>query len=419
MYTGPMYNPFEAFIGLRYVRAKRRNHFISFISLVSILGIAIGVLALITVLSVMNGFQKELTGRILAMASHATVVQDGDGITDWRATAAILQRQPGIVGVAPYFRAEGMLVHENKVHGTVLRGIVPGEEKTVSLVADKMVSGDFTGLRPGEFGMIIGAEAAARLRVQPDDTVTLVAPQAAQASAGILPRLKRFTITGIFTAGMHEFDSGLALVHLEDALLLFDRPGPSGLRLKTSDVMQAPRISREAMQDVAGDYDVIDWTRRHATFFRALKTEKRVMTVILALIIAVAAFNVIATLMMVVTDKQADIAVLRTLGADARSIMKIFVIQGTVIGLAGIILGVLGGVWLAENIDAITRSVEELLNVSLFSPDVYYISELPSDLRWRDVAVTGLLAFLFAVAGTIYPAWRAAQVQPATALRYE
>ena len=419
MYTGPMYNPFEAFIGLRYVRAKRRNHFISFISLVSILGIAIGVLALITVLSVMNGFQKELTGRILAMASHATVVQDGEGITDWQATAAILERQPGIVGVAPYFRAEGMLVHENKVHGTVLRGIVPGAEKTVSLVADKMVSGDFTGLRPGEFGMIIGAEAAARLRVQPGDTVTLVAPQAAQASAGILPRLKRFTITGIFTAGMHEFDSGLALVHLEDALLLFDRSGPSGLRLKTSDVMHAPRISREAMQDVPGDYDVIDWTRRHATFFRALKTEKRVMTVILALIIAVAAFNVIATLMMVVTDKQADIAVLRTLGADARSIMKIFVIQGTVIGLAGIILGVLGGVWLAENIDAITRSVEELLNVSLFSPDVYYISELPSDLRWRDVAVTGTLAFLFAVAGTIYPAWRAAQVQPATALRYE
>ena len=419
MYTGPMFNPFEAFIGLRYVRAKRRNHFISFISLVSILGIAIGVLALITVLSVMNGFQKELTGRILAMASHATVVQDGDGITDWQATAAILERQPGIVGVAPYFRAEGMLVHENKVHGTVLRGIVPGAEKTVSLVADKMVSGDFTGLRPGEFGMIIGAEAAARLRVQPGDTVTLVAPQAAQASAGILPRLKRFTITGIFTAGMHEFDSGLALVHLDDALLLFDRSGPSGLRLKTSDVMQAPRISREAMQDVPGDYDVIDWTRRHATFFRALKTEKRVMTVILALIIAVAAFNVIATLMMVVTDKQADIAVLRTLGADARSIMKIFVIQGTVIGLAGIILGVLGGVWLAENIDAITRSVEELLNVSLFSPDVYYISELPSDLRWRDVAVTGTLAFLFAVAGTIYPAWRAAQVQPATALRYE
>ena len=419
LYTGLMYNPFEVFIGLRYVRARRRNHFISFISLVSILGIAIGVLALITVLSVMNGFQKELTGRILAMASHATVLRDGAGIDNWRALAETLKRHAGIVGVAPYFRAEGMLVHENRVHGTVLRGIVPGEEKTVSLVADKMASGDFSGLRPGEFGIILGSEAATRLRVQPGDTVTLVAPQAAPASAGILPRLKRFTVTGIFTAGMHEFDSGLALVHLDDAMALFERPGPSGLRLKTSDVMQAPRISREAMQDVPGDYDIIDWTRRHATFFRALKTEKRVMTVILALIIAVAAFNVIATLMMVVTDKQSDIAVLRTLGADSGSIMKIFVIQGAVIGLSGIILGVLGGVWLAENIDAITRSVEELLNVSFFSPDVYYISELPSDLRWRDVAVTAALAFLFAVAGTIYPARRAAQVQPAAALRYE
>ena len=419
LYTGLMYNPFEAFIGLRYVRARRRNHFISFISLVSMLGIAIGVLALITVLSVMNGFQKELTGRILAMASHATVVQDGAAIDDWQTTAATLKRQAGIVGVAPYFRAEGMLVHEHRVHGTVLRGIVPEEEKTVSLVAEKMQSGKFSGLRPGAFGMIIGSETAGRLGVQPGDTITLVAPQATGVTAGILPRLKRFTIIGIFTAGMREFDSGLALIHLEDALLLFERSGPSGLRLKTSDVMQAPRISREAMQAIPGHYDIIDWTRRHATFFQALKTEKRVMTVILALIIAVAAFNVIATLMMVVTDKQADIAVLRTLGAGSGSVMKIFVIQGTVIGLSGIILGVLGGVWLADNINAIIKTIEELLNISFFSPDVYYISELPSDLRWQDVTVTAALAFLFAVVSTIYPAWRAARVQPATALRYE
>ena len=414
-----MYNPFEAFIGLRYVRARRRNHFISFISLISMLGIAIGVLALITVLSVMNGFQKELTGRILAMASHATVVQDNGAIDDWQEVAARLYRQPGIVGVAPYFRAEGMLVHEHRVHGVVLRGILPEQEKTVSLIAEKMQSGEFSGLQPGQFGMIIGSEAARSLGVMPGDTITLVAPQAVRASAGILPRLKRFTISGIFTAGMHEFDSSLALIHLDDALRLFDQAGPAGLRLKTSDVMQAPRISREAMQAVPGHYEVMDWTRRHATFFRALKTEKRVMTVILALIIAVAAFNVIATLMMVVTDKQADIAVLRTLGAGSNSIMKIFIIQGAVIGLAGIILGVLGGVWLADNINAIITAVEQFLNVRFLSPDVYYISELPSDLRWPDVIVTALLAFLFAVAGTIYPAWRAAQVQPATALRYE
>ena len=414
-----MYNPFEAFIGLRYVRARRRNHFISFVSLVSMLGIAIGVLALITVLSVMNGFQQELAGRILAMASHADVIHEDGVIEDWRAVAAILDREQGIVGTAPYFRAEGMLVHEHRVHGTVLRGIVPEQEKSVSLVAEKMQTGEFQGLKAGEFGMIIGSEAAKRLRVQPGDTITLVAPKVARASAGILPRLKRFTIIGTFTAGMHEFDSGLALVHLEDALLLFEQAGPSGLRLKTSDVLQAPRISREAVQALPGSYEVIDWTRRHATFFRALKTEKQVMTVILALIIAVAAFNVIATLMMVVTDKQTDIAVLRTLGADPASIMKIFIIQGAVIGLAGIVLGVLGGVWLAENINAIITAMEELLNVRFMSPDVYYISELPSDLRWQDVAASAALAFLLAVAGTIYPAWRAARVQPAMVLRYE
>ena len=414
-----MFNPFEAFIGLRYVRARRRSHFISFISLVSMLGIAVGVLALITVLSVMNGFQQELAGRILAMASHAEVIREDGAIGDWRAVAAILNREPGITGAAPYFRREGMLVHEHRVHGVALRGIDPEAETTVSLVAQKMESGELSGLEPGGFGMIIGSEAARKLKVAPGATITLVAPQAGAGAAGFLPRLKRFTVAGIFNAGMHEFDSGLALVHLEDALLLFDRPGPAGLRLKTADVMQAPRISREAMQAVPGQYEVIDWTRRHATFFRALKTEKRVMTLILLLIIAVAAFNVIASLMMVVTDKQADIAVLRTLGADSRSIMKIFIIQGAVIGLAGIILGVLGGVWLAENINAIISAVEEFLNVRLLSPDVYYISELPSDLRWQDVAASAALAFLLAVAGTIYPAWRAARVQPATVLRYE
>ena len=414
-----MFNPFEAFIGLRYVRARRRNHFISFISLVSMLGIAIGVLALITVLSVMNGFQQELTGRILAMASHADVLHEDGAIEDWRAAAAILNREQGIIGAAPYFRAEGMLVHEHRVHGAVLRGIDPEAERTVSLVAQKMESGEFAGLKAGEFGMIIGSEAARKLGVEPGGSITLVAPRAGAGAAGFLPRLKRFTITGIFSAGMHEFDSGLALVHLEDALALFDRAAPAGLRLNTADVMDAPRISREAVHALPGDYEVVDWTTRHAVFFRALKTEKRVMTAILLLIIAVAAFNVIATLMMVVTDKQADIAVLRTLGADSRNIMKIFIIQGTVIGVAGIILGVLGGVWLSENINAIITAVEEFLNIRFLSPDVYYISELPSDLHWQDVAVTAALAFLLAAAGTIYPAWRAARVQPATVLRYE
>ncbi len=414
-----MYNPFEAFVGLRYVRAKRRNHFISFISLVSMLGIAIGVLALITVLSVMNGFEKELTGRILAMASHATVVEDDAPVSDWQTVAMTLERQPGIVAVAPYFRAEGMLVHGKRVHGIVLRGILPEAEKKVSLIAEKMQSGRFAELKPGEFGMLIGAESARSLGILPGDSVTLVAPQVEGGGAGILPRLKRFTIVGIFTAGMHEFDSGLALIHMEDALMLFNKAGPSGLRLKTSDVMQAPGISREAMQALPGHYDVIDWTQRHASFFRALKTEKRVMFIILTLIIAVAAFNIIATLMMVVTDKQADIAVLRTLGASSNSIMKIFIIQGTVVGIAGIALGVLGGVWLAGNIESMVTTIEQFLRLKLLSPDVYYISELPSDLRWRDVVVTAAMAFLFTVFSAIYPAWRAAQAQPAEALRHE
>ena len=418
-----MYNPFEAFIGLRYVKARRRNHFISFISLISMLGIAIGILALITVLSVMNGFEKELTSRILGMASHATVVENDNSVSDWQTIAAILGRQDGIVGAAPYFRTEGMLVREKRVHGVVMRGILPEYEKKVSLIGEKMQSGQFTELKSGGFGMIIGSESARNLGVSVGDMITLIAPQAGGTSggtiAGILPRLKRFTIVGIFEAGMREFDSGLALVHLDDALKLFKKDKPSGLRLKTSDVMQAPRLSREAMQAIPGRYGVIDWTQRHVNLFKALKTEKMVMFIILTLIIAVAAFNIISTLVMVVTDKQADIAVLRTLGASPNSIMKIFIIQGMVIGITGTTLGVIGGVWLAGNIDAIVSSAESLFQVKLMSPDVYYISELPSDLHWRDVTLTAVVAFLFTVLATIYPAWRAAQVQPAEALRHE
>ena len=418
-----MYNPFEAFIGLRYVKARRRNHFISFISLISMLGIAIGILALITVLSVMNGFEKELTSRILGMASHATVVENDNSVSDWQTIAATLGRQDGIVGAAPYFRTEGMLVREKRVHGVVMRGILPEYEKKVSLIGEKMQSGQLTELKSGGFGMIIGSESARNLGVSVGDMITLIAPQAGGTSngtiAGILPRLKRFTIVGIFEAGMREFDSGLALVHLNDALKLFKKDKPSGLRLKTSDVMQAPRLSREAMQAIPGRYGVIDWTQRHVNLFKALKTEKMVMFIILTLIIAVAAFNIISTLVMVVTDKQADIAVLRTLGASPNSIMKIFIIQGMVIGITGTTLGVIGGVWLAGNIDAIVSSAESLFQVKLMSPDVYYISELPSDLHWRDVTLTAVVAFLFTVLATIYPAWRAAQVQPAEALRHE
>ncbi len=414
-----MIRPFEAFIGLRYVRAKRRNHFISFISLTSMLGVALGVLALITVLSVMNGFEKELTERTLGMASHATVVLRGRTLDNWQDLADVIRRNPDIVGVAPFYQAEGMLVYSGSVNGSIIRGILPGEEPKVSVVSEKMISGSFVDLVGGQFNIILGKELAAALHVNVGDKVTLVAPQANVTPSGIMPRLKRFTVSGIFEIGMHEFDSALALIHLDDARALFRNNGNSGLRLKTTDIFKAPLVSRQAVKDLPGNYWVVDWTQRHANFFRALKTEKTVMFVILALIVAVAAFNIISTLVMVVTDKQSDIAVMRTIGVSPASIMKIFIIQGVVIGLVGITLGVIGGVWLALNVETIVPAIEDFFQVKFLSPDVYYISELPSDMHWQDVTTISLVAFLFCLLATIYPAWRAARTQPAEALRYE
>lgn len=414
-----MFKPIAAFIGLRYVRARRRNHFISFISMSSMVGVALGVMALITVLSVMNGFEKELTDRILGMAAHASLIERGGSLQDWRPVAEKIKHHPGVVGVAPYFQAEGMLVNGGNVSGSVITGILPQEETEVSVIAERMVTGSLFDLQPGNFDVIIGVELARALGVSAGDKVTLVAPQANTTPAGIIPRLKRFTVIGIFEVGMHEFDSALALMHLEDARRLFRNNGINGLRIMTTDIFTAPRLSRELVATLPGQYRVIDWTQRHANFFRALKTEKTVMFVILTLIVAVAAFNIISTLVMVVTDKQADIAVLRTLGASPGTIMHIFIIQGVVIGAVGILLGVLGGVWLATNVETIVPAIENFFQVKFLSPDVYYISEVPSDLHWADVTVIGTVAFLFCLGATIYPALRAARTQPAEALRYE
>ncbi len=414
-----MLNSYETLIGLRYVRARRRNHFISFISLTSMLGVGLGVMALITVLSVMNGFEKELKERILGMASHATVLEDGKILNDWRPIAAEVSRHPDILGVAPFLNAEGMLVNNKRVNGTLIRGILPDEEPKVAVVTEKMILGELDELRAGEFNIILGKELARSLAVAPGDKVTLVAPQANVTPAGILPRLKRFTLVGIFEVGMHEFDSGLALIHLEDAQRLFRKEGPSGLRLKTNDVLAAPRISREIVAGLPGRYWVVDWTQRHANFFRALKTEKTVMFVILMLIVAVAAFNIISTLVMMVSDKQSDIAVLRTLGASPRGILKIFMIQGTIIGVVGIALGVIGGVWLASNVETLVPAIESMLGRKFLSPDIYYISDLPSDMHWQDVITISIIAFVLCLLATIYPALRAANTHPAEALRYE
>ena len=414
-----MFNTFEAMIGLRYVRARRRNHFISFISMTSMLGVGLGVMALITVLSVMNGFEKELKERILGMASHATVIEDGNVLNEWQPIAEEVMRHPDIVGVAPYLHAEGMLVQNKQVNGTIIRGILPSEEPKVAVVTEKMTHGNLNDLKAGEFNIILGKELARKLGLIIGDKVTLVAPQANVTPAGILPRLKRFTLVGIFEVGMHEFDSGLALIHMDDALKLFRKTGPTGLRLKTNNILKAPVISREIVSQLPGRYWVVDWTQRHANFFRALKIEKTVMFVILLLIVAVAAFNIISTLVMMVSDKQSDIAVLRTLGASPGSILKIFMIQGTIIGLVGITLGVIGGVWLASNVETIVPAIESMLGRKFLSPDVYYISDLPSDMHWNDVITIGIVAFILCLLATIYPALRAANTRPAEALRYE
>ena len=413
-----MFNSFETMIGLRYVRARRRNHFISFISMSSMIGVALGVMALITVISVMNGFEKELKDRILGMASHA-VIEEFNGLKDWQLVINNIKDHPEIVGAAPYFHAEGMLTKDKIVNGVIIRGILPHEETNVAIVAEKMIEGDLNDLKSTEFNIILGAELVRKLNLEIGDKVTLVAPQVNFTPAGILPRLKRFTLIGIFEVGMHEFDGGLALIHMDDALRLFRKSNPTGIRLKTNNILKAPTISREIASQLSSKYWVIDWTQRHSNFFRALKTEKTVMFVILTLIVAVAAFNIISTLVMAVSDKQSDIAVLRTLGASPKSILKIFIIQGTIIGAIGILLGVIGGVWLASNIETLVPALENMLGYKFLSPDVYYISDLPSDMHWSDVILIGVVSFVLCLLATIYPAFRAANTLPAEALRYE
>ncbi|HEX9803274.1 MAG TPA: lipoprotein-releasing ABC transporter permease subunit [Gammaproteobacteria bacterium] len=415
-----MYRPLQLFIGLRYTRAKRRNHFISFISLTSMVGIALGVTALITVLSVMNGFENELRQRILGMTSHATISSYGEQLTGWDQLAAIADRHPHVIGSAPYIQKEGMLIHGQQVNGSIIRGVLPEEEPNVSEVAAKMVTGTLHDLQDGEYRIILGIDLARILGVMVGDKVTLVTPSADITLAGVMPRLKRFTVSGIFDVGMYEYDSALAIVHIADARRLFRMgEGVSGLRLKLDDLFLAPFVSRELAAAIPGIYQVRDWTQHHANFFRAIKTEKTVMFVILLLIVAVAAFNIVSTLVMVVTDKTTDIAILRTLGATPRSILGIFMVQGTVIGFVGTLLGLIGGVTLALNVESIVPAIESLFGVQFLPADVYYISDLPSELHWEDVfKITGI-SFLISTVATLYPAWRASRTQPAESLRYE
>ena len=412
--------PYELFAGLRYTRAKRRNHFISFISAASMLGIAIGVTALITVLSVMNGFERELRTRILGMASHATISGFQQPLEDWPAAADKARTHPEVQAVAPYIEGEGMLRVGGELSGTLLRGVLPEHEAQVSDIAANMKTGALSDLKAGEFGIVLGYELAQILDAGVGDKVDLMIPQASVTPAGVLPRFRRFTVVGIFRVGMYEFDRGLVLIHMTDAQALL-RMGAAvtGVRLKLNDLFQAPQVSRELAASLPGVYYVSDWTRSHANFFKAVATEKMVMFIILSLIVGVAAFNIVSTLVMVVQDKQPDIAILRTLGASPGSVMAIFMVQGSIIGVVGTLLGVAGGVALALNVEAVVPLLETLMGQQFLSPDVYYISDLPSELKTPDVVKIALLSLSLGLLSTLYPALRAAHVQPAEALRYE
>jgi lipoprotein-releasing system permease protein len=411
---------YELMVGLRYTRAKRRNHFISFISLISMAGIALGVAALIVVLSVMNGFQQELRARILAVVAHVQLSGPGNRLDDWRRVAAAATAQPRVLDAAPFVNAQGMITYGQGVRGAIVRGVVPELEERVADIGRHMRSGKLEALRPGEFGIVLGAALARGVGAMPGDKVALIAPQGQVTPAGVIPRLKQFTVVGTFEIGMYEYDSSLALIHLEDAQRLYQLDGAvSGVRLKLDDLFAAREVARTLTAKLAPEAYASDWTQSHANFFRAVEIEKRVMFIILTLIVAVAAFNIVSTLVMLVTDKQADIAILRTLGAAPGSILQIFVVQGAMIGVIGTLIGVVGGVLLALNVATVVATLESVLGFKFLSPEVYYITDLPSDVQLRDVAVIGVVSLVMSLVATLYPSWRAARVNPAEALRYE
>ncbi len=415
-----MFKPLSLFIGFRYTRAKRRNQFVSFITLSSFIGIAIGVWALITVLSVMNGFQSEIRERILGMAAHATISGMNGSLKQWQSLDKKIQQQAHVIGSAPYILREGMLTNGSNVHGALIRGVAPQIEKNVSKVSLHMYRGSYDALNDHKYGIILGRYLARSIGAVVGSNVTMITPSANITPAGIMPRLKRFTVVGIFEMGHNQYDANMALIHLRDAQTLFKMKGlVTGIRLKLDDLYSAPRISREIEKTLSGFHRVIDWTQHHANLFRAINIEKTMMLLILSLIIAVAAFNIVSTLVIVVNDKQADIAILRTLGASPGMVMRIFIAQGMLIGVVGTLLGVITGILTAQNIETIVPALESVLGFKFLAPDVYLISDLPSEMRWSDVIVTATISFSLTVLATIYPAWRASRIQPAEALRYE
>ncbi len=416
-----MFRPLALCIGLRYIRAKRRNGFISFISVASVLGIALGVTALITVVSVMNGFEKELRARILGMISHATISGVGGGLpeSEWQAAIAEAAADSRVLGAAPYIEREAML-QGREVAGAIVRGIDPDAESTVSEVAGDLKQGSLSELRAGEFGIVLGQELAWVLGARLGDKITVLAPEIRATPMGAMPTLRSFTVVGIFEAGMQEYDRGLAMIHLGDAQRLFRmQDNVTGVRLKLTDLFQAWHVARDLADRLGGFYRVRDWSQENSNFFEAVRMEKLVMFIILSLIVAVAAFNLVSSLVMLVTDKQADIAILRTLGLSPREVMGVFVVQGSIIGIFGTLLGLLGGLALAFNVERLVRWLERVFDRQFLSPDIYYISNLPSDPQLGDILLTAMVALVLAALATLYPAWRASRVDPAAALRYE
>ena len=414
-----MFKPIPVAIGLRYLRAKRRNGFISFISLASILGIALGVAALITTLAVMSGFQREIRDRMLQMVAHATVSGYGEPVRDWPQAVKLAAADKRVAGAAPYVEKETLLTGARN-QPAMVRGVVPAEEPKVSVIADRMVQGKFGSLQPGSFNIILGKELALWLGVGVGDKVTMMTSDFRSTPMGALPQLKRFTVSGIFEAGYNEYDKGMAFVHMQDLQrVLRMGEGVTGVRLKLHDMDQAWNVARDLALNLGEVYRVSDWTSENANMFRALKMEKTIMAVLLSLIIAMGAFNLVSSQVMLVTDKQADIAILRTLGLSPGGVMQVFMVQGSLIGVIGTVLGVVGGVLLTLNLEGILFGIEKLTGYQLLPADVYYVTGLPTDLQGSDVTMIAVIALVMAFLATIYPAWRAARTAPAEALRYE
>jgi lipoprotein-releasing system permease protein len=415
--------PYELQIGWRYTRAGkggRRNRFISFISGVSVLGIALGVAALIIVLSVMNGFQSEVRDRMLSVIAHVELTDyQGQALPDWQATAAIAKQNPAVVAAAPFIASQVLIARGEDMRGAIVRGIDPQYEPAVTPLAAKLKDGALAQLRSGEFGIVVGVELAHMLGVKLGDKLTLVAPSGNVTPAGVMPRYKQFTLVGVFNAGHYEYDSGMALIHVDDAAKFFRVAGPTGVQLKLNDVHQARQVGAQLATSLGFETRVRDWTRTNANWYDAVQVEKRMMSIILTLIVAVAAFNLVSTLVMTVTDKQADIAILRTLGASPRSIMVIFMVQGALAGVLGTLSGLGLGLLVALNLDVIVPAIEWALNTQFLPASMYLISHMPSDPRISDIAPLVGISLALAFLATIYPSWRASRVQPAEALRYE